>query len=785
MRSIWICFLELGLFINSILVISANSAIAQIIQDKTLPTNSQVTIQGNNINIGGGTISGKNLFHSFQQFSIPSANIAQFQNSVDIQNIITRITGNSISDIQGTLKTQGTANLFLINPNGIIFGSNASLQIGGSFIASTARSVNFADGTKFSTTNSENPTLLTVTAPIGLQFGATAAPIQNQSQAGITNIFTQNPVGLSVNAGKTLALVGGDISLEGGNLTANAGRIELGSVGSNSFVSLKTTNQSWSLGYEGVQNFQNIQIISRGNIYSVVDTSSINGGGGIQIRGNKVLINGDGNIVRSQSLGNIDGADITITSQKLTIQDGGQVIARTSGNAKGGNLIVNASDSIQVIGASLNILPGNLSSFHPSSLSSGTSGNGDAGTVNLNTKILQIQDGGQVFTNTALGGRLPKFTAGTGSGGNVNLSASESVEVTGFYRLSNNNKSASSLSASTSTAGNAGQVTINTGNLIIQNSGQVSVSSTFTSSPFIIYPTGKGAGLAGNLNVTANSIQLDNQSIITSKSDAVLGQGGNINLNVRDLLLLRHDSQITASATNKANGGNININTPRGFVVTAPLENNDITANANSGAGGKISINASTIFGFTPRTRNQLIRLLGTTDPTKLDPQKLQTSDITAFSQQNPTLNGTIQIKTPDTDPSKGLSQLPKGSVDASQQIVSACNNHGKLAGGSFTSVGRGGIASNPTELLTGDSVSSDWISLEGNGANALHTSTKSVVESKTAASHPQKDVAVNSPEQVVEAKGLMVDSQGDVTLVAQVPTTSPYRAIFPPPFCE
>ena len=122
-------------------------------------------------------------------------------------------------------------------------------------MASTASSLNFADGTKFSATSPQTTPLLTLSVPIGLQFGATAAPIRNQSQAkpdGAINIFGQG-VGLQMPQGKTLALIGGDITLEGGDVTVKQARIELGSVAPNSLVSLSSTNQGWLLGYEGVQ----------------------------------------------------------------------------------------------------------------------------------------------------------------------------------------------------------------------------------------------------------------------------------------------------------------------------------------------------------------------------------------------------------------------------------------------------------------------------------------------------------------------------------------------------
>ncbi len=161
----------------------------------------------------GGAIRGNNLFHSFLEFNVEQGRSAYFLSpNSNIQNIVVRVTGSNLSKILGTLgtfqmsdgkSTFSNANLFLINPNGIIFGPKAAVSLGGSFVASTASSIKFTDGTLFSASAPKTTPLLTVSVPLGLQFGRTPGDIIVQG-------------GLAVQPGKTLALVGGNVTLNGG-----------------------------------------------------------------------------------------------------------------------------------------------------------------------------------------------------------------------------------------------------------------------------------------------------------------------------------------------------------------------------------------------------------------------------------------------------------------------------------------------------------------------------------------------------------------------------------------
>ena len=175
---------------------------AQVIPDGT--TSTTVDVDGT---INNGDRAGGNLFHSFQEFSVPDGGRAFFNNAADIVNIFSRVTGGNISDINGLLGANGTANLFLINPAGIIFGPNARLSIGGSFFGSTADSIVFSDG-EFSALDADNPPLLTINAPLGLNFRDNPGDI-----ATTLDSTGQSLANLTVEQGQSINLVGGNINL--------------------------------------------------------------------------------------------------------------------------------------------------------------------------------------------------------------------------------------------------------------------------------------------------------------------------------------------------------------------------------------------------------------------------------------------------------------------------------------------------------------------------------------------------------------------------------------------
>ncbi|MDX2214547.1 MAG: filamentous hemagglutinin N-terminal domain-containing protein, partial [Oculatellaceae cyanobacterium bins.114] len=421
-------FQQIQWIVNSLALLGFTPlpALAQIVPDRTLPVNSNVSSDCSNCTITGGTVRGANLFHSFEQFSVPTGGSAYFNNSLNIQNILTRITGQSASSIDGLLRTNGSANLFLINPNGIIFGSNARLNIGGSFLASTATSIKFPDG-EFNTNPAQSSPLLSINVPIGLGFGSSPAPIQ---VLGTGHLLTlQNPLlsptigasqstsGLRVQAGKTIALVGGTVSLDGGILTAPSGRVEVAAVDSGD-VSLTAIPQGFALTPGIVSGWKPIQLSNR----ALLDTSGLPGGS-IQINGGKVsftegataLIQNAGvaeagsieinareqaffsgvgfqgnspfpSRLINESVGPGKSGNVIISSPNLTVEAGANISARTYGSGEGGDVILNVPSAIVVRGFSL-IFPDLFSH-----IVAATVGAGDAGNVIATTQTLIGQD---------------------------------------------------------------------------------------------------------------------------------------------------------------------------------------------------------------------------------------------------------------------------------------------------------------------------------------------------------------------------------------------------------
>lgn len=761
-----------------------NSALAQIVPDATLGVESSVvtpqTPDSSVDTISGGATQGGNLFHSFEQFSVQTGRTAFFNNAADIQNIISRVTGSAISNIDGLIQANGTANLFFINPNGIIFGQNARLDIGGSFVASTASSLKFADGLEFSAIAPQTTPLLSVNVPIGLQYGEKIGDIHVQGIGG--SRASQQSLGLIVPSNKTLALVGKNLTLEGAFLNAPGGRVELGSITGVGQVNLSPTDQGWILDYQNASKFGNIQLSRSFVNIALEEDSSISNqqeSGAIFIRASQLDLERS-SIIRANTFTSAAGGNVSIDVQRLILRGGSQVVTTTFSMGSGGNLTVKASESLELTGELIGI--GFISS---SGLYSATNGTGQAGSVTITTPVLLIQAGGQVNASTL----------SSGKGGNVSVTA-DKIYLIGRTA---NDLSASGLASLTQGVGNAGSVIINTQELLIQDGAAVSAATfsdgkggnltvnadsvqligrsvggrpsnlsvpargagdagsiTINTRQFLVrdgagvFVESRRTGNAGNLTIDARSMALDNGTLTADTRSVNTNPNqpqATITLHAKDFILLRRHSNITTNA-NGSNviGGDINIDT--NFLVAA--ENSDISANSTDFRGGRVTIEASGIFGTQVRNA--------------LTPE----SDITAKGA-SPELSGIVELNTPDVDPSRGLVQLPTNLVDASQQIAQGCTPNEQT--GSFVATGRGGLPDSPNEMLTDDAVEVNLVTLDPK----VNRSSPTV----------WPIAPMPAPVPIVEAQGWIIDKNGEVMLTASAPTVTANNPGLNPASCN
>ena len=629
-NKITICLFKGTITCSSFLI--STVANAQVIPDGTV--NTQVNQTGNVSEIIGGETRGSNLFHSFQEFSVDIGNEAFFNNIDTIENIFSRVTGGNVSNIDGLIRAN-SANLFLLNPAGIIFGESASLNIGGSFYGSTADSIIFPDGIEFSATDTQAQPILTINAPIGLNFRDDPQPITNSSIFDIDNL-----VGLRVPANETLALIGGNIFINGGFLTTIGGRIELGSVAENSRVSLTPIEQGFDVSYEEVANFQDISLSSA----ALVNNEGVNPGD-IEVQGRNIsLIEGSqigiaaaiegqaGNltVIASESLSldgngievgmdnfatnlfnNIsggatgEGSKITLNTPQLTLTNGAQINALVidqgqeyQGQKLGADIVVSASDI--VVGTPF--INGEVLENAAIFAQVRENGFSDGGNITIETDNLILNEGGQITTDTF----------GGGNAGNLTVNASESIELTGTIADRNDPKPSglfANVGNRITATGNAGNLTINTPQLVVRdgaqigtvaqnqgNAGTLTINATESvlltgTSPFAVL---EGPGRNGIFVSAQPALEAESGEIIPTT-----GNGGTVNLNTKDLTI-EQGAFISINTFSEGNGGSGNISVNKLIVrdggqigAGSRIGVNSLDPEGVRGNGGTLKINAT------------------------------------------------------------------------------------------------------------------------------------------------------------------------------------------------
>ncbi|MGF1478236.1 MAG: filamentous hemagglutinin N-terminal domain-containing protein [Cyanophyceae cyanobacterium] len=625
----WTLKLAIRLGISGVLTFSSQEAIAQnqIVPDNTLGNERSIvtpdTIEGRESDrLEGGARRSANVFHSFSEFNVGEGRGAYFASPEGIENILSRVTGGSRSEILGTLGVLGNANLFLINPNGILFGPNASLDITGSFVGTTASGIEFGDRGLFSATNPNAPSQLLTVNPAALLFNQIAAqPIINRS----VSPNSQNPEipdGLRVPTQESLLLVGGEVRLEGGSLRAPGGRIELGGLAAPGIVGLTVNGSDLSLSFPdgvaradvsllGVSTIpeidvtagdggdiaifaRNIHVLDGSDICAGIGADGACGGlapgsGYVGAQAGDITLDAQGTIaiaalfsevnnnVNSDAVGN--GGHVNIKARSIRIADGARISASTSGQGDAGRINISARDTVF-------LRDGNSrDTFIFNNVESGATGN--SGGINITTGSLSVNDGAQIQSEVE----------GAGNSGPIIIHASDTVSFDG--RDASDFPSAATSGVEEGAIGNSGGIVIITDSFSMTNRAQL-LSNT------------AGQGNAGSISIEAQDrVFLLNSDISSEVSEeGGLGRGGDINIKTGNLLVQR-GSSLRADTENFGDAGNITIEARDRVVVegeglgagrnstdifpsqiTATVDSNTFAA---TGEGGDITISTGAL----------------------------------------------------------------------------------------------------------------------------------------------------------------------------------------------
>jgi filamentous hemagglutinin family protein len=560
------------------------------------------TLVGPNYNIGAnlGKQVGGNLFQSFGIFGLSKGENATFSGPSSVANVIGRVTGGSVSSINGAINSSiAGANLYLINPSGIVFGPTATVNVSGSFHAASADYLRMSDGAKFQATNPSGSTL-SAAAPVAFGF-LTATP----------GAITVNGSALGVNSGQTIGLAGGPVSIAGANLSAPAGTIHVTSVASPGEIpaARNTGTQPTVTSYGAVSltggSLLNVSDpVGRGSGGSVylragtltIDASEVNAdnygsgpGGTILLRGDSQITLSDGAYVHAVAYSSGSGADVTISAGQLSLTGGALVESAAAGPGGGGNIAITVAGALTIDGSLGPPLMVGVPATGIASLTAGN-GSGPAGNMVITASSLSIKNNGGIGSSTF----------GSGAAGNV------TVTVSGQLSIDQTDASGFQLGAITGigalgelgSTGKVGDVTITAGTLSLIGSGQIGSA---------VFGAGNGGSLsinvAGLLTVDGSNSTLPFVSgLFTSAQPGSTGNAGNLTVVAAGLSVL-NDGAIfsgTIGAFNKlpastGNGGDIAITVPGALAIDSSGAISTSTDTGTRGNAGKITVTAGSL----------------------------------------------------------------------------------------------------------------------------------------------------------------------------------------------
>jgi filamentous hemagglutinin family protein len=700
-------------FIGFSQVSFAQNAIAP---DKTLPVNTVVNFNDANktYTITGGTQAGVNQFHSFQDLSVPTANTAHFDNALTTANVIGRVTGSNISNIDGTLKTNGSTNLYLINPNGIIYGANAKLDIGGSFSASTANSIKFSDGSEFSATNPQAPPLIQVTMPLGLQYGKSSpAPVSNAGNLSV---------------GKDLTLSGGSVTSTG-SLSAPKGNLRLEAIAGD-----VTAKQ--------LQAGRALQVMSVGNV--TLDAIAITGNG----------TNNDNNSKVPLSDGSFLAVDMA-TRPVVDIRAGVLPSAFFSAPAVAANTLTGANISIGSITFDDTLKTANGLIFLTNQFAQNGNLTGDISVGAISTYNFEGNAGSvAIDSKGGINVAAPIYAySDNANGGAVNLLANGDITVAGIYTISNSYDY--SIGGNISLLSRNGNIDTTQGDILaysyFYDAGKVTLKAGQDASIGNISTESGSYGVANDIEVNARSVSMSSSTL--SSGAYGYGNAGNITINATDKVSLSNGSRIYSRVENGAvgNGGNIIINA--NSVSIADLSSLSVSALGNGNAGsvvidsnGSIDL-ATSIKAYSNYGNGGEVNLLanGNITVTGIDTSSLfgLGGNVTLISGQD-ILSGNVDTSSTSSKAGNISLLSHNGNIDTSNGVVNASSLLG--VGGDVTltagqDILAGSIDTSSLDSNAGSiSINASSIAVtdgaylfsgtfgQGNAGNASITATESVL---------------------------------------------------------